>query len=54
MNYLSKILLGALIIAVFACLWFVLTQKNRGSSGCSGNCSGCGTPCSNKKNETER
>ena len=54
MNPLSKILLGALVIAVFACLWFVLSQKNKGGSGCSGNCAGCAAPCAEKKSENDR
>ena len=41
MNTFSKILLGAIVIAVFACLWYLLTQKNKGSDQCSGNCAGC-------------
>ena len=42
MNTISKILLGAVVLAVFACLWYLLTQKNKsGDSGCSGNCASC-------------
>ena len=54
MNPLSKILLGALILAVLACLWFVLTQKNRGGSGCGGDCADCAAPCAGKKSEKDR
>ena len=50
MNTVSKILLGAVVIAVFACLWFLLTQKNKGGgSGCSGNCASCGESCGKRK-----
>ena len=49
MNALSKILLGAIVLAVLACLWFLLTQKNRSSSGCCGNCSDCASRCNEKK-----
>ena len=51
MNTISKILLGAVVIAVFACLWYLLTQKNKGSPGCSGNCAGCASQgsCSDRK-----
>ena len=51
MNTISKAILGFIVIAVFACLWFILTQKNKGgsSSGCSGNCASCGTKCSDRK-----
>lgn len=55
MNTVSKILLGAVVIAVFACLWFLLTQKNKGSGGCSGNCASCGSrseSCENRKNKS--
>ena len=40
LNLISKILIGALFIAVCAVVWHLLTQKNSGS-GCSGNCAGC-------------
>ena len=51
MNLLSKIILGAVVIAAVACLWYLLTQKNKGaSSGCSGNCTSCASPCSAKGN----
>ena len=49
MNTVSKILLGAVVIAVFACLWFLLTQKNKGGSNCSGNCASCGESCGKRK-----
>ena len=48
MNLISKILLGAVVLIVFAVLWYLLTQKNRGGSccsGCSGDCAGCASPC---------
>ena len=56
MNSVSKIILGFIVIAVFACLWFLLTQKNTqnggsGSFGCGGNCAGCGMKCSDRKEE---
>ena len=51
MNLISKIIVGALAIAVCAILWYLLTQKNNGSSGCSGNCAGCGARCENRKEE---
>ncbi len=44
MNLISKILIGALFIAVCAVVWFLATQKNRGG-GCSGNCAGCSADC---------
>ena len=54
MNTISKILLGAVVIAVFACLWYVLTQKNHSSSGCCGNCSGCSQgSCTNRKENSQ-
>lgn len=51
MNLISKILLGALVIAVAAVAWYLLTQKNRGGSGCSGNCAGCSQRCECRKEE---
>lgn len=48
MNLVSKILIGALFIAVCAVVWYLLTQKN---SGCSGNCAGCGRRCEKRKEE---
>jgi hypothetical protein len=48
MNLISKILLGALVIAVFAVAWYLLTQKNR---GCSGSCAGCSAQCEHRKKE---
>jgi len=48
MNLLSKVILGAVIIAALACLWFILTQKNSGCSSCSGNCADCGSHCAKK------
>ena len=49
LNLLTKILIGALFIAVCAVIWYLLTQKNRGGSGCSGNCAGCSAQCENRK-----
>jgi len=46
MNMISKVILGAVVIAFLSCLWFILTQKNSGNSGCSGNCAGCASKCS--------
>lgn len=54
MNAIVKILLGALILAALACLWIVLTQKNRGGTGCSGSCAGCASPCADRKSEEDR
>ena len=50
MNFISKILVGALVIAVVAVVWFLLTQKNSGG-GCCGNCAGCGMKCEREKKE---
>ncbi len=50
MNLISKILIGALFIAVCAVVWYLLTQKNKGSC-CSGNCAGCAAQCENRKDE---
>ena len=56
MNTISKFLLSAVIIAVFACVWFLLTQKNKsgGGCGCSGGCSGCSTPCGKQNTDDKR
>lgn len=54
MNTISKILLGAVIIAVFACLWYLLTQRNKGSSQCSGNCAGCSSTSCVKRAENDK
>ena len=51
MNLISRILVGALFIAVCAVIWYLLTQKNSGKSGCSGNCAACGERCENRKEE---
>ena len=55
MNTISKAILGFVVIAVFASLWFILTQKNKGgsNSGCSGNCAGCGSKCADRKEEKD-
>ena len=50
MNLISKIIVGALFIAVCAVAWYLLTQKNRGS-GCAGNCAGCAAQCEKRKDE---
>lgn len=42
MNTISSIIIGALIIAVCAALWAILSSKNSGCSGCTGDCSKCG------------
>ena len=44
MNLISRILIGALFIAVCAVVWYLATLKNRGSGGCGGNC-GHGRGC---------
>ncbi len=49
MELILRILIGALVIAVCAVLWYLLTQKNSGKSGCSGNCAGCSARCENRK-----
>ncbi len=52
LNLISRILLGALVIAVLAVVWHLLTQKNRRQGGCSGNCAGCGVAqCGRRKEE---
>jgi len=50
MNTVSTILLGAVVLALFACIWFLLQQKNKGG-GCCGNCAGCASPCEKKDNQ---
>ena len=54
MNLISRILLGALAIAVCAVVWYLLTQKNSGRGGCSGNCAGCGANCADRKEKEEK
>ena len=49
MNLISKILVGALFIAVCAVVWYLLTQKNSGKGGCCGNCSGCSEQCDRRQ-----
>ena len=51
MELILRILLGALVIAVFAVAWYLLTQKNSGKRGCSGNCAGCASRCDRRKEE---
>ena len=58
MNAVSKIILSAVIIAVFACLWFLLTQKNKngsgfGCGGCGGGCAGCAKSCADRKDNNQ-
>lgn len=48
------IILGAVILAGLAFLWFWLTQKNKAtkagqSTSCSGNCAACADKCANRK-----
>ena len=50
MNLISKILLGAVVIAVAAVVWYLATQKNRGSA-CCGSCADCAAQCANRKEE---
>ena len=49
MNLISRILIGALFIAVCAVVWYLATQRNKG--GCSGNCAGCTAACERRKEE---
>ena len=49
MGLIGRVLIGALILAVCAVAWYLLTQRNRGGSGCSGNCAGCSAQCENRK-----
>ncbi len=51
LNFISRILIGALVIAVIAVVWFLLTQRNSAKGGCSGNCAGCSAQCSKRKEE---
>ncbi len=49
MNLISRIIVGALAIAVCAVVWYLLTQRNSAKGGCSGNCAGCSERCGNRK-----
>ncbi len=49
MNLISRILIGALFIAVCAVVWYLATQKNSGKSGCGGNCAGCSAKCEDRE-----
>ena len=51
MNLISKILVGALVIAVAAVVWFLLTRKRSGGGcgGCGGDCAGCAAKCGKEK-----
>ena len=49
MNLISRILIGALVIAVFAVVWYLLTRRNGKDGGCSGDCSGCSAQCGRRK-----
>ena len=51
MNLISKVLLGALVICVFAVLWYLGTQKNKGSGGCCGDCASCAAKCERENKE---
>lgn len=51
MNLISRILIGALFIAVCAVVWYLATQRNKGSGGCSGNCAGCSVDCQRRKED---
>lgn len=49
MGLIGRVLIGALILAVCAVAWYLLTQRNRSGSGCSGNCAGCSAQCEKRK-----
>ncbi len=49
MNLISSILIGGVVIAVCAVVWYLLTQKNSAGGGCDGNCAGCGTRCDRRR-----
>ena len=52
MNAVSKILLGFIIIAVLACLWYLLTQKSGGKrGGCCGCCADCASTCEKRQDD---
>ena len=51
MNLISRIIVGALFIAVCAVVWYLATQRNRSSSGCNGNCAGCTAECERRKED---
>lgn len=51
MNTVSQILLGGLILAVCACVWYLLTHKNSG--GCGGDCGSCSRSCDSRKDREE-
>lgn len=51
MGSIGKILIGALILALCAAAWYLLTQRNHSGSGCSGNCAGCSAQCAHRKEE---
>jgi len=49
-NLISRILLGAVVIAVCAVVWYLLTQKNHASgAGCSGSCADCDRACDSRR-----
>ena len=50
MNLISKVLLGFIIIAALACVWYLLTRKQSGG-GCCGDCARCGCVCEEKDPE---
>ncbi len=49
MNFISRILIGALFIAVCAVVWYLATQKNSGKSGCCGDCASCSMKCGDRE-----
>ena len=49
MNLLSIILIGALLIAVCAVVWYLLTRRRQGSGVCCGSCAGCTARCDRRK-----
>ena len=48
MNSISKIILGFVVIAAFACVWYLLTRKSGGGGGCCGDCSRCRSDCGDR------
>ncbi len=51
MNLFSRILIGAIVIAVCAVVWHLLTLRNSGKRGCSGDCGACSQPCDRSKRD---
>jgi len=54
MNTISKVLLSGVILAVLACVWFLLTQKNKSGFGCSGNCASCSEACTRRDQDADK